>query len=118
MIKEKLKELRASMKKNRVKVLKRKKNRELGKPKKPLNSFFQYKKQNVRNPNEIYQGYMDRIKSSWQNLSDAEREKYKPSQEEILAYHKALLKWEEEMTKLGHHDVVRLTYNLSPSRKL
>lgn len=83
----KIKETKFEKKERKVVLLQQKKCRDLGKPKKPMSSFLSYlQKQTDRQPKELYVEYVKRTSVKWQSLSDAEKEKYKPSAQEEEKY--------------------------------
>lgn len=80
--KRKIKEMKLQIKKRRILSSKRKQNKVLGKPKRPMNSFLRYVKENAdRKPNENYKDYVKRLAFNWKKLSDAEKEKYNSPKE-------------------------------------
>lgn len=85
--KRKIKEMKIEIKKRRNLVAQQRKLRKLGKPKKPLSSFFRYiAAQKDRKLNEPYKDYVKRVTSRWNALSDTEKEKYKTSADEEVKY--------------------------------
>ncbi len=85
--KRKIKEMKIAVKERRNVLAQQRKVRKLGKPKKPLSSFFRYTaEQKDRKVNEPYKDYVKRVTSRWNALSDIEKEKYKTSPEEELKY--------------------------------
>lgn len=83
----KIKEMKVEIKKRRILVAAQRKLRKLGKPKKPLSSFFRYlAAQKDRQLNEPYRDYLKRVTTRWNTLSETEKEKYKTSAEEAAMY--------------------------------
>lgn len=82
-----IKELKADKKERKTFLLQKKKSRELGKPKKPISSFLRYlKMQTDRKPDEDYPIYLKRVSGKWLGLTENEREKFKPSVQELESY--------------------------------
>lgn len=85
--KRKIREMEIEIQKRRNLVAQQRKLRKLGKPKKPLSSFFRYfAAQKDRKLNEPHKDFVKRVTSRWNDLSDTEKEKYKPSVEEEVQY--------------------------------
>lgn len=83
----KIKETKLEKKERKVVLMHQKKCRDLGKPRRPMSSFISYlQKQTDRQPEEVYTDYVRRVSIRWQSLSDAEKEKYKPSAQEEEKY--------------------------------
>lgn len=83
--------------------------KELGRPKKPMSSYFLY----VQSRSDSIKGvnikeYQLKAKADWVKLTSAERTKFDKQAQELMAkYQKDLEAWELKMISLGRHDVVR-----------
>ncbi|KAJ2945518.1 hypothetical protein O0L34_g334 [Tuta absoluta] len=83
--------------------------KELGKPKKPMSSYFLY----IQSRKDIFQGkslkeYQEKIKQDWLKLSEAEKLKFeKQAQELMKKYKKDMEAWELKMVAQGRPDLVR-----------
>lgn len=85
--KRKIKEMKIEIKNRRILAAEERKLRKVGKPKKPLSSFFRYlAAQKDRTLNEPYRDYVKRVSTRWNSLSETEKEKYKTSAEEEAVY--------------------------------
>lgn len=83
-----IKEMKDKKKKNEIKKemtrLKRKKAQELNRPKEPNKTFFRYIGRHTdRQPHEKHQNYLKRKASEWRTLSEAEKQIYKPPEEDV-----------------------------------
>lgn len=84
---KRIREMVVEIKDRKAVVLQRKKTRDLGRPKKPTNSFVRFLNQQTdRQSKEEYKDYVKRVSVKWNSLSDAEKEKFKPSAQEEEAY--------------------------------
>lgn len=95
------------------------KNKILGKPKKPPNTYLLYilSKKNEKDPNISFKDWLKSMSISWKKLSNMEKEPYVIKTMKLLSQYKEdLEKWEMKMIHSGHSDVVRLQtlmkYNL------
>ncbi|KAI5637544.1 HMG (high mobility group) box domain-containing protein [Phthorimaea operculella] len=83
--------------------------KELGKPKKPMSSYFLY----IQSRKDIFQGkslkeYQEKIKQDWLKLSESEKAKFeKQAQELMKKYKKDMEAWELKMVAQGRSDLVR-----------
>lgn len=125
---EDLKAARQERVDSRERRLHKKKNRELNKPKKAATAFFRYMKdEKARNPppqTERHTEFVRKVSEKWNKLSDKEKKPYVDAfEKDNTAYKKELEKWEAQMIKEGHYDVVRKPLFVesagkkSPSRK-
>ncbi|XP_059617164.1 transcription factor A, mitochondrial [Phlebotomus argentipes] len=89
----------------------RKKIKDLGKPKKPQSPFLKFlNEQKAKNPHTpgSYQEWLSSNSAKWIALSEKQRDTYiQSSHDEMQKYREELIKWEKNMVKLGHVDVVR-----------
>lgn len=84
---QKIKDTRSDIKERKLVLEKKKKLRDLGKPRKPVHSYVRFMMQQTdRQPNELYNDFVKRVTLKWQSLSDADKEKYKITAEEKQAY--------------------------------
>ncbi|ODN01559.1 Transcription factor A, mitochondrial [Orchesella cincta] len=94
----------------REKREKKRRLKELGKPKRPASPFFLFLSSKVTPGSKIadYQDAAKKLGEVWKTMSDAEKEpfaaKYK---EDLRLYEKSMTKWEDKMIKQGNDDVVR-----------
>jgi len=98
---------------------KKKRLRELGKPKKPASPFFMYLSNNVPAGSSVseYRMSAKKFAESWKSMSEAEKAPYTTKYKENRdSYMKTLAKWEEKMIKQGHDDLVRESSRNSPTR--
>lgn len=85
--KRRIKEMNEEIKMRKELAAQQKKLCKLDKPKKPISSFFRYyKEQSDRMVNEPHKDYLQRVKSRWNDLSEAEKVKFKPSAAEEAVY--------------------------------
>lgn len=108
-IKEAFQELKEEKQRRDERLASAKKNKELGKPVKPVGAFFLFCKseQHHRGSRSITEFQVE-LSNKWQNLSESARQKYmQEAAKSQDAYEKALELWEKKMINLGHHDVVR-----------
>ncbi|XP_017757324.1 PREDICTED: high mobility group B protein 6 [Eufriesea mexicana] len=91
-----------------------------GKPKKPSNAYLSYvmSKKSEKDPNISFKNWMKCMAIRWKELSNEEKEPYVDQAIHLLAQYKIdLEKWEMEMIRSGHPDIVRaktlMKYNLA-----
>ncbi|XP_059057890.1 transcription factor A, mitochondrial [Achroia grisella] len=83
--------------------------KELGRPKKPMSSYFLY----VQSRKETFQGknikeYQLKMKEEWLKLAESEKAKYEKQALELMnKYKKDIEAWELKMITIGRTDVVR-----------
>ncbi|XP_055542392.1 transcription factor A, mitochondrial [Wyeomyia smithii] len=88
----------------------RKRIKELGKPKRPLNGFLLYVlEQRPKNLNrEENSAYLKSMGERWAKMSEAEKEPYNRRAADGLAkYHNEVKQWEEKMSAENNMDVIR-----------
>jgi len=89
---------------------KRKRLKELGRPKRPAGPFFLYLSSKVPTGSKItdYQDAAKKLSEAWKSMSEAEKAPYSTKyQEDLKSYEKSLIKWEDKMIKQGNDDLVR-----------
>lgn len=107
---ENIKLARQEKMENKEKRLIRKKNRELGKPKRAPSSFLRYvlEQKAKQEPIANYTQFIKKVSEQWSKLSDAEKKPYQDAfHKETAQYKEKLEKWETKMLKEGHLEVVR-----------
>ncbi|XP_073967377.1 mitochondrial transcription factor A [Choristoneura fumiferana] len=83
--------------------------KELGRPKKPMSSYFLF----IQSRKDIFKGkqmkeYQEKIKVEWQKLPESEKAKFEKQAMELMQkYRKELDAWELKMVSLGRSDLVR-----------
>lgn len=84
--------------------------KELGRPKKPMSSYFLY----AQSRNESIKGkslkeYQQQVKAGWMKLSNTEKAKFEKQAEDLMdKYKKDLQTWELKMISIGRSDVIRV----------
>lgn len=83
--------------------------KELGKPRKPLTAYLMFVSEEIKNHgNEPIQTYMVTVANKWKELDENRKTKYiKSAAVNNDNYKNALLKWENDMIKVGRIDLVR-----------
>ncbi|XP_047992144.1 transcription factor A, mitochondrial [Leguminivora glycinivorella] len=83
--------------------------KELGKPKKPMSSYFLY----IQSRKDSFKGqkmkeYQEKVKVDWQKLPENEKAKFEKQALELMnKYRKDLEAWELKMISQGRSDLVR-----------
>ncbi|XP_045451698.1 transcription factor A, mitochondrial [Melitaea cinxia] len=83
--------------------------KEMGRPKKPMSSYFLY----AQSRNETFKSnnlkeYQERVKKDWLKLPESERTRYEKQAQELMnKYKKDLEAWELKMLSIGRSDLVR-----------
>jgi len=99
-LKAKKAEILREIERRKIIRLKRKKALDMGKPKRPPNSFLKFLENFPnRQPDEKYIQYLKRKSIEFQALSQTERDSLAPKAEDWEKYKKRLLTWEGEMVK-------------------
>ncbi|CAH2092759.1 unnamed protein product [Euphydryas editha] len=83
--------------------------KEMGRPKKPMSSYFLYaqSRNDTFKSNELKE-YQERVKRDWLKLPESERVKYEKQAQELMnKYKKDLEAWELKMLSIGRSDLVR-----------
>ncbi|XP_058817947.1 transcription factor A, mitochondrial [Topomyia yanbarensis] len=118
--KNEIREARAQKHDDKVKREHRKRVKELGKPKRPLNGFLLYCADNkaINLSKEENKLEIKKMAEKWGKLSDAEKEPYtRRAAEALVKFHTDLSKWEEEMMAQNNMDVIRRKNVIIPPRK-
>nr|ANA11557.1 mitochondrial transcription factor A [Dastarcus helophoroides] len=106
--KQALKELSLEKRSNKQKRVMRKKNKEEGKPKKPLTPHMQYMMDLAKQENKKIPELMKEIKDRFHALSEIEKQKYEIKYKtEKEKFDKDLKAWEEKMISEGKTELVR-----------
>lgn len=118
--KDEIRQARAEKTEEKAKREYRKKIKELGKPKRPLNGFLLYcadiKPKTMSK--EENQSQIKLMGQKWAQLTEAEKAPYNNRAAEALAkYHEEMKKWEEKMIAEDHMDVVRRKHIVLPTKK-
>lgn len=83
--------------------------KELGRPKKPMSSYFIYmqsRKDNIQG--KTLKEYQETVKKDWINLPDSEKAKLEKQAQTLMdKYKKDLQAWELKMVSIGRTDLVR-----------
>ncbi|KAM3965791.1 mitochondrial transcription factor A [Aphomia sociella] len=104
-IKQLKEEMTAAKEKRKLKA----EYKELGRPKKPMSSYFLF----VQTRKEAFQGknmkeYQEKMKAEWLKLTESERFKYEKQAQELMnKYKKDIEAWELKMITIGRTDLVR-----------
>ncbi|XP_013200914.1 transcription factor A, mitochondrial [Amyelois transitella] len=83
--------------------------KELGRPKKPMSSYFLY----IKSRNDIFQGkqlkeYQKKIREDWLKLPESEKLKYEKQAQQLMEkYRKDIEAWELKMISIGRTDLVK-----------
>uniref|UniRef100_A0A2A4JEZ8 HMG box domain-containing protein n=1 Tax=Heliothis virescens TaxID=7102 RepID=A0A2A4JEZ8_HELVI len=83
--------------------------KELGRPKKPMSSYFLF----IQSRREVFKGkdlkqYQEQVKQEWVKLSESEKAKFDKQAADLMAkYKKELEAWELKMISIGRTDLVR-----------
>ncbi|XP_035443618.2 transcription factor A, mitochondrial [Spodoptera frugiperda] len=107
--KEDIKRLKEEMAVAREKRKLKAEYKELGRPKKPMSSYFLY----IQSRKDSFKGkdikqYQEQVKKDWLKLSDADKAKFDKQASELMAkYKKDLEAWEVKMISMGRADLVR-----------
>ncbi|CAB3253182.1 unnamed protein product [Arctia plantaginis] len=107
--KEDIKRLKGEMAAAKEKRKLRAEYKELGRPKKPMSSYFLYIQSRKDNFNaKDIKAYQIQAKSDWMKLTSTEKAKFeKQAQELMIKYKKDLEAWELKMLSMGRDDLVR-----------
>lgn len=82
-----IKEAKVEDKERKAATALRQKSVELGKPRKPIQSFLKYlQEQTDRKPDEEHKAFLKRVSVNWKALPESEKEKYKANSIEIERY--------------------------------
>ncbi|XP_053610715.1 transcription factor A, mitochondrial [Plodia interpunctella] len=82
---------------------------ELGRPKKPMSSYFLY----IQTRKDIFQGkhikeYQKKMREDWLRLPESERVKFEKQAQQLMEkYRKDIEAWELKMISIGRTDLVR-----------
>lgn len=107
--KENIKKVKEEMNTAREKKKLKAVYKELGRPKKPMTSYFLYVKSrnDTFKPGELKE-YHDKVKIDWQKLPKSEKEKFEKQADELMRkYKKDLEAWELKMISMGRLELVR-----------
>lgn len=118
--KDELRQAREEKTEERAKREYRKKVKELGKPKRPLNGFFLFsagfKQKNLNK--EENRAQIKLMAQKWSQLSEAEKAPYNArAAEALVKYREDMKKWEEKMIAQDHLDVIRRKNIILPAKK-
>lgn len=108
--KEQIRQDRLEKTEEKAKREHRKRVKELGKPKRPLNGFLLYCiDQKPKNLNrEQNRKQIKELAQKWSNMSDSEKEPYNSRGADAKAkYREDMKRWEEEMAAQNNFDVIR-----------
>lgn len=115
-----IRQARAEKSEEKAKREHRKKVKDLGKPKRPLNGFLLYLTE-FRPKNLNKDENKEQIKligQKWSQLSEAEKAPYNSrAAEALVKYHEDVNQWEEKMIAQDHLDVVRRKNLILPPPK-
>lgn len=108
-IKEAFQEMKEEKQRRDERLALAKRNKELGKPVKPLSSYFLFYKSEKHNRGDrSVTEFQVELSNKWQNLSESAKQKYiQDAAKSLEAYEKTLEAWEKKMINLGNLDVVR-----------
>lgn len=116
--KEEIRQTRAEKTEEKAKREYRKKVKELGKPKRPLNGFLLFCA-DVKPKNLNKQENQSQIKlmgQKWAQLSEAEKAPYNSrAAEALVKYHEQMKQWEDKMIAEDHLDVIRRKHIILPT---
>ncbi|KPJ15619.1 Transcription factor A, mitochondrial [Papilio machaon] len=107
--KEDIKRLKAEMTVAKEKRKLKAELKEMGKPKKPMSSYFLF----TQTKKDLLQGnnmkeYQEQMKKDWLKLPESERVKYEKQAQLLMdKYKKDLEAWEMKMVAIGRTDLVR-----------
>lgn len=81
----------------------------MGKPRKPLTAYLMFASTELKNHGNVpVQTYMSTVATKWKEMDENTKSKFiKAAIEENDKYNDALLKWENDMIKVGRLDLVR-----------
>lgn len=98
-------EMAAAKEKRRLKA----EYKEMGRPKKPMSSYFLYaQSRNETITSNNLKEYQERVKKDWLKLPESERTRYEKQARELMnKYKKDLEAWELKMLSIGRSDLVR-----------
>lgn len=118
--KDKIRHAREEKTEEKAKRQYRKKVKELGRPKRPLNGFFlfcaEHKPKNVNKDENRSQ--LKLLGEKWSQLSEAEKAPYNTrAAEGLVKYREEINKWEEKMIAQDHMDVIRRKHIILPPKK-
>ncbi|XP_068617812.1 transcription factor A, mitochondrial-like isoform X2 [Battus philenor] len=109
--KEDIKRVKAEMTAAKEKRKLKAELKEMGKPKKPMSSYFLFS----QTKKELFQGHQnmkenqERIKTAWLKLPESERVKYEKQAQALMEkYKKDMEAWELKMISIGRTDLVRV----------
>lgn len=82
--------------------------KDTGKPKRPLGGYMFFVIEKTKEYNKPLKETIQLIKGQWQQMSDAEKEKYiQLGEKDKTRYINEMTNWEAKMIKEGHHELVR-----------
>lgn len=118
--KDEIRQAREEKTEDKAKRVYRKKVKELGRPKRPLNGFFLFcaelKPKNLNKEENISQ--LKSLGQKWSQLSEAEKAPYNArAVEGMVKYREEINQWEEKMIAQDHMDVVRRKNIILPRKK-
>ncbi|CAK1586809.1 unnamed protein product [Parnassius mnemosyne] len=107
--KEDIKRVKAEMAAAKEKRKLKAEFKELGKPKKPMSSYFLYAQTKKDILKDIsMKEYQEKVKAGWLKLPESERTKYEKQAQALMdKYKKDIEAWEMKMIAIGRTDLVR-----------
>lgn len=118
--KDEIRQAREDKTEEKVKREHRRKVKELGKPRRPLNGFLLYcidiKPKNLNK--EENKSQIKLMAQKWSQLSEAEKAPYNSrAAEGLVKYREDMKQWEEKMIAENHLDVIRRKHIILPTKK-
>lgn len=118
--KDEIRQARADKTEEKAKREYRRKVKELGKPKRPLNGFLLFcadtKPKNLNK--EENKSQVKLMGQKWSQLSEAEKAPYqRRAAEALVKYREEMNQWEEKMIAQDHLDVIRRKHIILPTKK-
>lgn len=118
--KQEIRQARVEKTEEKAKREYRRRVKELGKPKRPLNGFLlfcadQKPKQLTKEEN---QSYIKQLAEKWAKMGDTQKEPYtKRAAEALVKYRDDMKQWEDQMIAQDNMDVIRRKHILIPTKK-
>lgn len=118
--KDEIRQAREERTEDKAKRVYRKKVKELGRPKRPLNGFFLFcaelKPKNLNK--EENKSQLKLLGQKWSQLNEEEKAPYNARAVEAMAkYREEIKQWEEKMIAQDHMDVIRRKHIILPTKK-
>lgn len=118
--KDEIRQARLKKSDDKVKREHRKRLKELGKPKRPLNSFlmFALERKPTKMTKEDITVHLKSMGERWAKMSNAEKEPYnKRAADGLTKYHSDVKEWEQKMSAENNMDVIRRKNVIIPEKK-